>query len=238
MNYIKSFKYLFLFLLITLVVMTITTPILIFITNSNIPNPILLSSLTAIITSLIFIPILIIKYSKEIDKKLIFKPNYLIFFLVGIILSILINLIYLIIYRVLNIEIIVINDYLILNIISTGILAPILEEYLFRGIIFNNLKKITTIKKAIIISVATFILLHIGIFNMITALIIAVITLYLYTKEKNILVVIIFHIGFNLSSFIYRYFLLNIGITYLILLIIISLLTLLIWFYNYKKRTT
>ena len=127
----------------------------------------------------------------------------------GILLSYILNGIIFIIKYFLNIEI---NDpnFNIFYIINIAIIGPILEEYVFRGIVFNELSQFNDEKKACFISVILFSLFHIGgILNIIYAFIMGFILNNIYTNYKNINENIIFHISINITSSLFFPLILN-----------------------------
>ena len=219
MKYIKPLKPILVLLLTTLLVLSFITSITISIWGEDKVSPILTSCLSTTITCMILIPIFLKQYTKLVKDKFSFKLDGLKFFISGVMLSLVINIGYLLIYKLFNINIVVENDYILLSLIVTGILSPILEEVMFRGIIFNNYKKIFDFKKALILSIVAFCLVHIGILNIITALTIGVITTYIYIKEKSIIKPIIFHIGFNVLVFVYRLFVINLDMIYILIIL-------------------
>jgi len=85
--------------------------------------------------------------------------------------------------------------------ISSLIISPILEELLFRKIIFNNLLQYKSYYYSLIFSSLTFCLLHPNISNLIPVFILSLITGWIYFKTNNIFYSVIFHFGFNSSTF-------------------------------------
>lgn len=90
------------------------------------------------------------------------------------------------------------------SLISTVILAPIAEELLFRGIIFNKLNRYFSISFAIIVSSILFGISHEagGIFS---AFVFGICMAILYIKSSNILVPIFAHFTNNLLSEVIYY---------------------------------
>ena len=85
-----------------------------------------------------------------------------------------------------------------LLIISSGLLGPIVEEYLFRKILLNRLLKRYSIKKAIIVESFIFSLFHTSINGFIYAFIIGMLLSIVYVKYKNIRLVILCHMISNI----------------------------------------
>lgn len=87
----------------------------------------------------------------------------------------------------------------ILEIISSIILAPVAEELLFRGIIFNKLNIKMNFVYAMIISSLLFSLFH-GFGRLLTTFLCGLILCVIYLKTDNILIPIFIHISNNLIA--------------------------------------
>lgn len=90
----------------------------------------------------------------------------------------------------------------ILGLLVTGIVAPIFEEILFRGLIFGELKKITSVKLAILIQAIIFGVYHFNFIQSSYAVVIGVILGYVCYKTNSLLSSILLHITFNSFSLI------------------------------------
>lgn len=112
--------------------------------------------------------------------------------------------------------------------ICTGILGPILEEILFRGIVYNKLKEFNTNMTAIIICSILFGIFHMDIINGIYGFGISFILIYLYEKHNTLYAPILLHIALNITGLL----IVKLGIlsvlTINILLLVISILMLII----------
>lgn len=85
--------------------------------------------------------------------------------------------------------------------IMVGLLGPILEEFLFRGVILNQLfMKYSPYGVIVLISVL-FGLLH-GPPSMIAAIFLSIVSSFIYLYSKSILLSILFHSSYNLSLYI------------------------------------
>ena len=94
------------------------------------------------------------------------------------------------------------QDNLWINLISVGILAPISEELLFRGLIFNRMRSYMNENSAIVLSALIFALMHAPtVIQIIYAFLLGCVLAYAYSKFENILVPIVIHMIFNLSNF-------------------------------------
>ena len=152
-----------------------------------------------LITVLIFLPLFLYKYKKykiKCKKSNLRQISSLI--IPSISLAILLNIIIINFNKLVSIEN-VYNDnkYIIFMIISSGIIGPLLEEFLFRGIVYNELKKFNSEKRAMWISIIIFALFHQSISQIIYAFIFGYIFTKIYVKTNNIVFSTIFHILSN-----------------------------------------
>ena len=110
------------------------------------------------------------------------------------------------------------------NILCSGIMGPIFEEFLFRFDLTRRLSLFNNKKRAIILlSSIVFALCHIGITTIIYAFIVGIINSYIYMKDNNIIKPIILHMSMNTFVIFltgYNLYVLILGI----LLIIVSTL--------------
>lgn len=98
----------------------------------------------------------------------------------------------------------VITNNFFLTLLTTGILAPICEELLFRyGMIGCN--KENNITKAIILSALMFGIAHMNLVQSTYAFIIGLILGWYYTRQFNLLHPIIMHMTINTTSVLYEY---------------------------------
>lgn len=81
------------------------------------------------------------------------------------------------------------------------IITPICEEIIFRGIIFNRLKRYTNIPNSIIISALIFGIYHGNLPQLIYAFIMGIIIATIYNKTNNLLSPVLFHITANSTSY-------------------------------------
>lgn len=95
-----------------------------------------------------------------------------------------------------------INIYIAL--FGSVIIGPILEELIFRYLIYNNLNKFNKKNTSIILSSIIFALVHNGFINIVYAFIIGTILTIIYSKNKNIKEVIILHMVANLMSLLIK----------------------------------
>lgn len=112
----------------------------------------------------------------------------------------------------------------VLTVLCTGILAPVMEEIIFRYGMFNILKK-KNLTMALIVSSFMFGLMHGNIIQGGYAFIIGLIIALIYNKTNNLLDAILIHIGVNLSSVIFTFTNFNEIIYLLTLTIIFGIIT-------------
>jgi hypothetical protein len=102
-----------------------------------------------------------------------------------------------------EIETISFSVSLMLRAIYAVLLIPIIEELLFRKIIFKTLlKKYSKLWLAILISSVLFSLIHLSIVSFLPKLIFGIIVAYIYYKSNNIWYPITFHVFSNLLWFL------------------------------------
>lgn len=84
-----------------------------------------------------------------------------------------------------------------LQILSVVIIIPILEELLFRGIVYKRLRGYININAAILISALIFGIFHMNVVQGLYAFMIGILLAYIYENYKSIWAPIIFHISAN-----------------------------------------
>ena len=87
--------------------------------------------------------------------------------------------------------------------LSTALIGPVLEEFIFRGIIYNKLKKVFASKQAIILTSLLFGLYHFNIIQGIYAFVFSILLTKIYEKYNNLLLPIIIHCLINLTSSVF-----------------------------------
>ena len=153
----------------------------------------------SLIIAIIFIPLLINDYKKyKKDKKT--KIDYFNLILIGVVLSLIYNVFAYYLNFLLKTSLFDNNNNLIITLISTGLLGPIIEELMFRGIIYNELKNKYKSMKAILITTIFFAIIHFNIIQILYALAIGFILIFVYEKYKNIKAPIILHMASNITT--------------------------------------
>lgn len=91
---------------------------------------------------------------------------------------------------------------LVPTIISTVVLGPILEEYLFRGIVYHRLKKYYPVMKSLLLTGIVFAFSHTDIFGILYAFIFNFMLIFIYEKY-DLKGSIIVHISANMASLLF-----------------------------------
>ena len=192
--------------LIPLYILLLLNPILLFIIASvyatynidNLTNFINnYGGIILILTNITYIIYIIKKHRIKVNKYNLIDnyPKIYLFISIPLFLNSLILLIN-------NQKIPTINIYIAL--FGSVIIGPILEELVFRYLIYNNLNKFNKKNTSIILSSLIFALVHNGFINIVYAFIIGTILTIIYSKNKNINEVIILHMVANFMSLLIK----------------------------------
>ena len=192
--------------LIPLYILLLLNPILLFIIASvyatynvdNLTNFINnYGGIILILTNITYIIYIIKKHRIKVNKYNLIDnyPKIYLFISIPLFLNSLILLIN-------NQKIPTINIYIAL--FGSVIIGPILEELVFRYLIYNNLNKFNKKNTSIILSSLIFALVHNGFINIVYAFIIGTILTIIYSKNKNIKEVIILHMVANFMSLLIK----------------------------------
>jgi len=98
------------------------------------------------------------------------------------------------------------EDSLLISSIMFVIAAPILEEFIFRGIILDGLLKIYSPLKSIIFSSILFGIIHLNPWQFVSAFLFGIIAGWVYYKTANLTLPILMHFATNLFSIIAGHF--------------------------------
>lgn len=190
-------------------------------------HALLITTIMFIIFGIIFLILIRPCKKNEINININIKTIMLII-LSGISISIFYNILVYFINNVIHIT----DDYIISDIplftliLTTGIMGPILEELLFRGIVYNRLKIYLSYKKSVIIASILFSIMHLpNIINVIYTFFLSFILIYLYDKYKSLKISILFHIIINITVIFLVYILIQNNILLNTFLFIISLIS-------------
>ena len=163
-------------------------------------NSIFITCITFVIFGIIFYK-KYYNYKQDYMEKLNIKTIGIL-----IILGIILNLSYNLVIGSFNYAVHFTNNYSAINIsiltyiICTGLLGPILEELLFRGIVFNKFKKFNPQMRAILLTTFIFTFFHSNFIQMLYAFCLGFILIYVYEKYKNIKAPIIVHMASNIMN--------------------------------------
>ncbi len=197
-EYMKAYRYLVLYLIINILLPVIYGCVYKSIGYDNISDLIVKNRLyMAIILGLIFIPLLVIAYKKyNIKSQKIDIKMYL--------YIVILNTIYNFLAFNLNKYFMHSNLYDVVDfkysLISTVLIGPIIEEVMFRGIMYNELKKRYSVNKSILITTLIFSLMHLNIIQVIYAFILGYILNRIYEKNKNMTNIITLHMLSNFTA--------------------------------------
>lgn len=90
----------------------------------------------------------------------------------------------------------------LMQLLILGVLAPVVEELLFRGLIFKRLKIYYEVTICAYISSIIFAVAHFNLIQGLYAFVIGIILCFVYEKHKNIIVPIIMHMAANIIAVI------------------------------------
>ena len=155
----------------------------------------------ALIIAIIFIPVLYRTYKKYKKENKFNYKNVLEPILFGITISLIFNIIVFNINNIFHFT----NNYelsnvpIMIQIICSGIIGPILEELLYRGIVYNKLKEFNKPMVSIILTSLLFAIFHDNLLNAIYAFGVSFMFIYLYEKYKTLKAPIIMHMSLNIT---------------------------------------
>lgn len=95
---------------------------------------------------------------------------------------------------------------ILIQVIGLGLLVPVAEELIFRGLIFNRMKRMLSANYAIVFSALLFALYHGNPIQMLFAVPMALILAWVYEKSGSFLCPVCFHIGSNLLAVLLNLF--------------------------------
>ena len=214
--------------------------------------------LTELITPTLFISnlfiiiivgiIIFVKRKKENLINKVSKKETLHFISIGVVLNLIISLILSLVMMILpsgvgegamnsystTIEGVLTGSPIILM-ISSGIIAPIAEEFIFRYGIQKNLSKFN-VKFAIIYQALLFGLLHGNLIQFSYAFVLGLIFGYITYKKGNIMYSILLHIAINLSSVLISILFTNEYVGFAVFVGVLALLNLVVYLFSKKNN--
>ena len=194
--------------------------------------------LIIIIIFIIMLPILYKGFKKYKTKNKIKLNNILIVVLLGISICLIYNISIFNLNNIFNFT----NQFklselpIYVQIISSGIVGPILEELTFRGIVYNKLKEFNKPMKSIILSTLIFSLMHTNIVNMIYAFVISFFLIYVYEKYKTIKAPILLHMSANITTILFISILIKNNLVFNCIVLFISLIILILIYLKIIKK--
>ena len=131
----------------------------------------------------------------------------------------------------------------VLMIFCVGIFGPLVEEVLFRGMVFGKLRRVFSFWPAALISGAIFGLYHMNLVQGIYAGVFGIILAYVFEKTETIWGCYLLHAFFNLSSYViegYETALRSVGFEMPVLIQLlfgfVSVFVIVLLLKNFKKR--
>lgn len=88
------------------------------------------------------------------------------------------------------------------QIVCIGIIVPISEELLFRGIVFKRLREFVSFRRAVVFSAFVFAMIHSSFLQMVYAFVLAWLLAYAYEKYGSFKAPVVLHISVNLVSIV------------------------------------
>lgn len=154
-----------------------------------------------IITMIIFIPLFYNLYKKYSMKNDFSFKNIFVPIVFGVTVSLIYNITLYNLNNIINFtDMFKLSSLpLFTQIISSGICGPIIEELIFRGIIYNKLKTFNKSIVAIILTSLIFSVVHLNIVECIYTFGVSFILIYLYEKYKTLKAPIIMHMSLNIT---------------------------------------
>jgi len=98
------------------------------------------------------------------------------------------------------------GDSVFFTFLSAGVVGPILEEIMFRGLIFGELRKIMPIKIALVVQALLFGVYHIDLIQGTYAAIIGLFLGFVYYRTGSMIAPTVVHMAVNLFSFVMNAF--------------------------------
>ena len=93
-----------------------------------------------------------------------------------------------------------VTDSFILQILTVGIAAPVVEELVFRGIVMNRMMKWMPVWVSVLIQGLLFGLVHLNIFQGMYAFVAGILLGMVYVKFRSIIIVMVGHMAYNMTS--------------------------------------
>lgn len=101
-----------------------------------------------------------------------------------------------------NLSKVIYSGGIVVQIVATAVAAPVVEELLFRGLIFKRLRSSIKFVPAAILSSLMFGIIHANALQFVYAFILGLFMAYIYEQFKTVWAPVLFHAGANLISVI------------------------------------
>jgi len=98
-----------------------------------------------------------------------------------------------------DVSVVIAGDHFIVQLISIGFAAPVVEELIFRGVIMGRMKWLP-VWAAVLIQALLFGIAHLNLFQGLYAFLAGILLALVYVKYRSLLLAIIGHMAFNLAS--------------------------------------
>lgn len=195
-----------------------------------------------LLTFIIVIPFLfkIYKKIKPIKNEIVNNNSKLLIVLFFIIISCFLNIFLLYFSRTLDLNNIYtistkISTNLIISIITTCLIGPIIEELIYRGIVYNKFLKFYSKTNSIIMTTLIFAFTHVGITALIYSFVIGLFLNIMYSKTNDLKFNIIVHSIINLVSLLFVNLLIDFNHFINVLLIFVFIISIIIIIKIMKK---
>ena len=184
--------------------------------------------LIVLITFFILIPLLLKKV--KMNKTSIKKNNLIIYIMLGICFSLSYNLLLCGLNKITYFTNLYdsVNKNVLVTLLTAGILGPILEELIFRGIVYEKLKTFNKKTTSMYITGMLFGLFHGNIIQFVYAFSLNFVLVKSYEKENTLLAPILIHICVNSATTLLLNFVIQINLFLTIILMLIFLIVLII----------
>ena len=91
----------------------------------------------------------------------------------------------------------------VFGLVGIGIIVPIMEEMVFRILVYKRMRRTMDVKKAVIMSALVFGIMHGNLVQFVFAFVIGIMLAYLYEISDNLIIPMAGHIAVNVTSLIF-----------------------------------
>lgn len=97
------------------------------------------------------------------------------------------------------------SQSVLMQIVAAGVVMPIVEEYIFRGLMYNRMKDYMSANMAMIISSVIFGLYHGNLIQGVYGFVMGLLMIFVYEKYQTMLAPVLCHIGANMISIVLQF---------------------------------